>query len=60
MTKTKKKYLITGYVVYERGYMVDAENEDEALDLAMEMEQPTYAEVVEEGFFDHPEEVQLS
>ena len=55
----KKRYLISGFAVMEKGYIVEAESESEALEIAMEMEIPTYTELVEEGYFD-PEELRLS
>ena len=56
---SKKKYAINSFKLIENTYVVEAETLDEAMELAMEMKEPTASEVMEEGFYD-AEEITLN
>jgi len=59
MEINKKKYAVSSFKLIESTYIVEAETMDEALELAMEMKEPTASEVMEEGFYD-AEEITLN
>lgn len=45
-----KKYEIIGYTVYQHTYIVDAEDEEEAVEIAMASDKPDATELMEETF----------
>tara|TARA_E500000318_G_C3511441_1_gene192486 strand:+ start:303 stop:476 length:174 start_codon:yes stop_codon:yes gene_type:complete len=45
-----KKYEILGYTVYQHTYIVDAEDEEEAVEIAMASDKPDATELMEETF----------
>ena len=51
----KKKYALSSFQLLEHTYVVEADNMEEAMELAMEMEKPSYTELIEEGFYDAEE-----
>jgi DUF1365 family protein len=59
MDSKKQKYAISSFKIIENTYVVEAETLDEAMELAMEMKEPTASEVMEEGFYD-AEEITLN
>ena len=59
MDSKKQKYAVSSFKLIESTYIVEAETTEEALELAMEMKEPTASEVMEEGFYD-AEEITLN
>ncbi len=59
MDSKKQKYAISSFKVLENTYVVEASTLEEAMELAMDMEEPTASEVMEEGFYD-AEEITLN
>ena len=49
MGKTKK-YEVVGFSIYQNTYLVDAEDEADAVEKAMELVRPTAVELCEETF----------
>ena len=45
-----KKYEIIGYTVFQHTYIVDAEDEEEAVEIAMASAKPDATELMEETF----------
>ncbi len=45
-----KKYEIIGYTVFQHTYIVDAEDEEEAVEIAMASDKPDVTELMEETF----------
>ncbi len=45
-----KKYEIIGYTVFQHTYIVDAEDEEEAVEIAMAYDKPDATELMEETF----------
>jgi|TARA_R100000479_G_scaffold168534_1_gene109630 hypothetical protein len=45
-----KKYEIIGYTILQHTYFVDAEDEEEAVELAMASDKPDVTELMEETF----------
>lgn len=45
-----KKYEIIGYTVLQHTYIVDAEDEEEAVEIAMASDKPDATELMEETF----------
>jgi phosphoribosyl-ATP pyrophosphohydrolase len=45
-----KKYEIIGYTVFQHTYIVDAEDEEEAVEIAMASDKPDATELMEETF----------
>ena len=45
-----KKYEIIGYTIFQHTYFVDAEDEEEAVELAMASDKPDVTELMEETF----------
>ena len=45
-----KKYEIIGYTVFQHTYSVDAEDEEEAVEIAMASDKPDATELMEETF----------
>jgi len=45
-----KKYEIIGYTVFQHTYIVDAEDEEEAVEIAMASNKPDVTELMEETF----------
>lgn len=47
---TTKKYEVVGFSIYQNTYLVDAEDEMDAVEKAMELTNPTTVEICEETF----------
>lgn len=45
-----KKYEIIGYTILQHTYIVDAEDEEEAVEIAMASDKPDATELMEETF----------
>jgi phosphoribosyl-ATP pyrophosphohydrolase len=45
-----KKYEIIGYTILQHTYIVDAEDEEEAVEIAMASDKPDITELMEETF----------
>lgn len=45
-----KKYEIIGYTILQHTYFVDAEDEEEAVEIAMASDKPDVTELMEETF----------
>jgi hypothetical protein len=48
--KKSKKYEVIGFSIYQNTYLVDAEDEMDAVEKAMELTNPTESDLCEETF----------
>jgi hypothetical protein len=47
---TNKKFEVVGFTIYQNTYVVEAQDEMDAVDKAMEMDKPSCIELCEETF----------